>query len=134
MVAREDRLRRETDFERVRSRGRSWSSRLVVVIVLPNDLGRNRYGFAAGKRLGNAVRRNRAKRVLREVVRDLQSSLAQGYDMVFIARNAFVPETSYAAAREQVEGLLKRAGLRATGPEHSERTEPAGADRETTPS
>ena len=111
MIARADRLRNGAEFARVRAAGRSWSARLVVAAVLPNQLGRNRYGFAAGKRLGGAVERNRAKRLLREAVRALHPRLAPGHDIVFIARNALVPETPFVAVRAQVEDVLRRARL-----------------------
>jgi ribonuclease P protein component len=112
MVARELRLRRSSDFDRVRARGRSWSSRHVVVSVLENDLGRNRYGFAVGRRVGDAVARNRAKRLLREAVRALHPDLRQGYDMVIIARNSFRPELTMPELAGQVAELVARAGLR----------------------
>jgi ribonuclease P protein component len=111
MIARADRLRKGSEFARARARGRSWSARLVVAVVLPNALGRNRYGFAAGKRVGGAVERNRAKRLLREAVRALHPRLAAGHDIVFIARNTFTPASSLAEVSAQVEQVLGRAGL-----------------------
>jgi ribonuclease P protein component len=80
-------------------------------VVLPNELERNRYGFAAGKRLGGAVERNRAKRLLREAVRALHPRLTPGHDIVFIARNTLTPETSLSAVSAQVQQVLQRAGL-----------------------
>jgi ribonuclease P protein component len=111
VVARELRLRRADDIDRVRTRGTSWSSRLLVLAVLPNGLVHNRYGFTVGKRVGGAVERNRAKRLLREAVRHAHPRLATGHDLLLIARNSFRDETTLEEVREQFDGLLRRAGL-----------------------
>jgi ribonuclease P protein component len=111
MIARELRLRRDADFDRVRSNGATRTSRLLVMKVLPNGLDGNRYGFAAGRRLGNAVQRNRAKRLMREAARALHPALAAGYDIVFIARNAFDDDTGYQAVATQMTDVLRRSGL-----------------------
>lgn len=111
MVARELRLRSASDFDRVRTRGRTVSSRWFVVKALPNDLGHNRYGFAAGKRFGNAVQRNRAKRLMREVLRELHPHLAQGFDIVVIVRNNVPNDLTYAHVRPDIAELLRRVGL-----------------------
>ena len=112
MVARELRLRRGSDIDRVRSRGRSWTSRLLVLAFLPNDLAHNRYGFAVGKRVGGSVERNRAKRLMREAIRLRHPELTPGHDVLLIARNSFRDETTLNEVAEQLDGLLKRAGLR----------------------
>jgi ribonuclease P protein component len=111
MIARDLRLRRNSDFDRVRAHGRSWSSRQVVLSVLANDTGQNRYGFAVGKRVGDAVARNRAKRVMREVARALDPRLRQGHDIVFIARNSFREDLTMQDVAQQVEKLVGQAGL-----------------------
>jgi ribonuclease P protein component len=112
MIARDLRLRREREFDLVRTRGATQTSRYFVLKVLPNDLEHNRYGFAAGKRLGNAVQRNRAKRLMREAVRLYHPTLAQGYDVVLIARHAFPDDLKLADVWPQVGELLRRAELR----------------------
>lgn len=111
MVARELRLRSPVDFERVRSEGKSWSSDLVVAVVLPNSLDSNRYGFAVGRRVGNAVARNRAKRLMREAARELHPRLSPGHDVVFIARNRVGPGTTQPDIETAMENVLRRAGL-----------------------
>ncbi|MEX1159083.1 MAG: ribonuclease P protein component, partial [Thermomicrobiales bacterium] len=108
MVARELRLRRGSDIDRVRSRGRSWSSRLLVLAMLPNELDHNRYGFAVGKRVGGAVERNRAKRLMREAIRVRHSRLAQGHDLLLIARNSVDDATTLDQVSRQLDGLLAR--------------------------
>jgi ribonuclease P protein component len=112
MVARELRLRRGSDIDRVRSKGRSWSSRLLVLAILPNELEHNRYGFVVGKRVGGSVERNRAKRLMREAIRHRHPELSQGHDLLLIARNSFRDETTLAEVAEQLDGLLRRARIR----------------------
>ncbi|HYI16701.1 MAG TPA: ribonuclease P protein component [Thermomicrobiales bacterium] len=117
MVTRELRLRRGSDIDRVRSRGRSWSSRLLVLALLPNDLGHNRYGFAVGKKVGGSVERNRAKRLMREVIRVRHTELEQGYDLLLIARNSFRDETTLEEVSGQLDGLLRKSGIQTAGAE-----------------
>lgn len=124
MVARELRLRSPIEFERARARGKSWTSELVVAVVLPNDRETNRYGFAVGRRVGKAVTRNRAKRLMREATRNLHPRLVQGHDIVFIARNRVGLETSLSAIAAAMERVLRQAGLLGEDV-------PAGVDRGT---
>jgi len=113
------RLRRKEDFARLRASGRVWRHPFVILSVAPNDLPHNRYGFITGKRLGNAVRRNRARRLLREAVRQAHPALRSGHDMVFIARDAITGQP-FASVHEAVTTLLRRAGLWDDEPGESE--------------
>lgn len=104
----EKRLRKREDFASVYSRGRSWVHPLLRIHVLPNDRGETRFGFVTGKRVGKAVIRNRVKRRLRELAR--QMALRPGYDVVIAAR----PDAAARPYRELGEGLsvlLRRANL-----------------------
>lgn len=111
-MQREKRLTSRREFEAVCSQGSSWSNDLVVLRVLPNDRGSSRYGFAAGKRVGGAVVRNRVKRRLREAIR--LTPTKDGWDMVFIARQAAAAADYHALSRAAQE-LLARAQLLANG-------------------
>jgi ribonuclease P protein component len=112
------RLKSATDFERVRRDGRSHAHPLVVLIArkrAPGEAGPGgelpaRVGFAAGKGLGGAVVRNRAKRLLREAVRRREPQLVAGWDLVFIARRPIVGARQ-PAAQAGVDSVLERAGL-----------------------
>jgi ribonuclease P protein component len=115
-VQRSFRLTRSEDFKRVRRDGKSYAHPLVVLIALnseKNDQPRVRVGVAAGKSVGTAVYRNRAKRLLREALRTLLPSIvsiASGSDLILIAR----PALAYASltdVREALLTLLQRAKL-----------------------
>jgi ribonuclease P protein component len=90
--------------------GKSYAHPLLVLVVLPNDLGETRAAVTAGRSLGNAVRRNRAKRLLREAVRPLLPGTAPGWDLVMVARRPLAEVTSQ-QAQAVLLSLLKRAHL-----------------------
>ena len=102
------RLTRSEDFKRVRRDGKSYAHPLVVLIVQNNDQPRVRVGVAAGKAVGTAVYRNRAKRLLREVMRSLIPNIASGSDLILIARPALVSATIEDTQRALLN-LLQRA-------------------------
>ncbi|MFC1945621.1 ribonuclease P protein component [Chloroflexota bacterium] len=101
-------LNKPAQYARVYENGKSWANRLFVVKASPNELGVARYGFSVGRRVGNAVVRNRVKRRLREIVRSLP--LRAGWDIVVIARGA-AGVASFTEGREAFLNLLLRAGV-----------------------
>ncbi len=102
-------LRRRADFEQVFASGQLVRGRSLAVRVLERGEGPARVGFAIGKRLDKrAVVRNRVRRRLREAIRPLP--LRDGYDVVVLGRRSALT-ASFSALREDVEGLLRRAGL-----------------------
>lgn len=84
------RLRNRDQFRKVYEQGRFVSNRLLAIHFFPREKSISKVGFAAGKRLGNAVCRNRCKRRMRELFRTNQSLLTNEYDMIFIARKAML--------------------------------------------
>ena len=95
-------------FSQIHQEGRSLANNILVLRVLPNDLEWSRFGFVVGKRIGNAVVRNRVKRRLREVIR--QAPLTGGWDAIFIARRGS-DQVSYQQMQRSVENLLQRTRL-----------------------
>lgn len=73
-------------FSKLYRKGKFVACESVVAYFLPNKLPVNRLGITAGKKLGNAVIRNRAKRILREGYRQKEMFFPIGYDIVIVAR------------------------------------------------
>jgi ribonuclease P protein component len=110
MLPKTQRLRRADEFERLRRDGRAVQGRLLLLSCARNDRPYNRYGLVVSKRVGNAVVRNRARRLFREAVRAIDSQCAQGFDIVLIARPALQGQ-SLSTVVAAVSELAMRAGL-----------------------
>lgn len=92
MPAGPGRLRRAAEFERVKREGGHWRGKLCAINAAaraaPEDeqaTGLVRVGYVVSRRVGNAVQRNRARRLLRESIRLLAGRLLPGWDIVLIA-------------------------------------------------
>jgi ribonuclease P protein component len=109
-VQRKFRLTRSEDFKRVRRSGKSYAHPLVVLIVQSNNQPRVKVGVAAGRTVGTAVYRNRAKRLLREAMRTLIPNIASGLDLILIARPGLVSATLEDTHRALLN-LLQRARI-----------------------
>jgi len=110
--SRRGRLSRSADFDRVYRSGDSNGNRYLVLHVFPRSEeaeGPPRLGISVGKKVGNAVRRNRVKRVIREEFWSLEDRVSQTSDYVVVARpdlgNLLDSEGSH-AVRAQIEELL----------------------------
>ena len=106
-------ITKPAQYASVYAKGGSWACNLVVMKTLPNGLTVSRCGFSVSKQVGNAVIRNRVKRLLREILR--LTPLKPGWDIVFVARPA-AATADYANLKRAVEGLLSRACLLETAP------------------
>lgn len=98
------------DFRRAYARGKSFVTPVVVVYVLKNRCHCLRIGITTSKKIGNAVQRNRSRRVIREAARSLAPKIKDGYDLVLVARTKtpFVKSTEVTKALEQ---QLEKAGI-----------------------
>jgi ribonuclease P protein component len=116
------RLRDSADIKRVRGRGLAVAEGPLLAKVLPNRLepAQNRYQVVAGKKQGNAVKRNRVKRLVREALRHLDPSLIPGVDLLILVRGKAEEIPDYAAARALLDRIVAKAGLAGA---------PAGASR-----
>ena len=104
------RLTRSADLKRVRHTGKSYAHPLVVLYVTASDQAATRVAVTAGRGTGNAVQRNRAKRLLRAAMADLFPGVHPGVDLLLIARSP-LPGADFLQTKQAVSGLLARAGL-----------------------
>lgn len=96
-------IKSKRDFERVFSRGRRYNEGLLRIRVAKSDEGvPGRVAFVAAKRLGNAVFRNRCKRVLRESARACGLP-RDGFDIIL-----FSTSRTHDSSPEQVAASLRR--------------------------
>jgi ribonuclease P protein component len=100
-----ERIKRRADFRKVYDQGVRATGRLLTLFILPNGLPVARLGIAAGRKIGGAVRRNRAKRLIREVFR--RNKPAPGIDVVIVPRREVI-EAPLSALEADYLGALKR--------------------------
>lgn len=106
-----ERIRRRSDFQQVYNRGAKVHGRYCTLFLLASTDSFGRLGIAATKKLGGAVQRNRAKRLIREVFR--LNKIAPGYDVVVVPKRELL-DASLTVLEAEYRKLLERA--RRAGP------------------
>ncbi len=110
MLPEEQRLTTDRDFGRVFQYGKSYGDDYLFMKVLSTGNPQTRLGISISRKLGKATLRNRIKRRLRALLRELLPYLAEGYDIVVVAKNSAV-NASFGELRWSLRCLLERAHL-----------------------
>ena len=113
-------IKRNNDFIRLYRRGKSDVAGVLVTYCSRNRRGMNRIGITATKKVGGAVQRNRAKRVIRAAYTALEQELPQGWDFIFVARSRTAHcrmQSVEEAMRQQILGLTAPKPSTAAPPE-----------------
>jgi ribonuclease P protein component len=106
------RVRRRGEFQRVFDLSVRAKGRYLTVLVATNEAGTTRLGIVASRKLGDAVRRNRAKRLLRQIFRQTQSlPVRPGVDVVVIPRRELF-DAAYSNLESDFRGTLTRCAAR----------------------
>lgn len=133
-------LKENYEFRRLYQKGASAVGGCMVIYCRRNRLGRNRLGITVSVKIGNAVKRNRARRRLREVFRLNSPCLRQGWDMVLVARGRTLTapwkelNDTFLRLCKKLELLQDRQGPQNTQAknERQERQEKRGTKKEQT--
>jgi ribonuclease P protein component len=103
-------VKENRDFSRIYHKGRSFVSPVLVTYVIKNRSGNIRYGITTGKKIGNAVKRSRARRVIRASYYQLYSEIKPGHDIIFVARGK-TPFVKSQTVMQAMKKHLESAGV-----------------------
>ncbi len=103
-------LKENRAFKRIYAKGKSYVAPNLVMYTMKNRVGFTRVGITTSKKIGKAVQRNRARRVIREAYRQINSNTNRNLDIVFVARG----RTTKAKMQEVMKEMkysMKKAGI-----------------------
>jgi len=103
-------LKKNHEFKRIYSKGKSAASQCAVVYCRRNGMSQNRLGVTVSTKLGGAVKRNKVRRRLKEIYRLNEEKLSAGFDIVLVARvkSRFV---GYGELESSVMSLFRKLRL-----------------------
>ena len=110
MALRQDVLRYKKDFDRLYKKGRSVGDKYVVVFHIANGLPYTRKAFLASRKVGGAVVRNRARRLMKEGFRTIEKRVKTGKDVLLIARST-INDKKCAEVEDSIRKAFEKGGL-----------------------
>jgi len=103
-------LKENKDFRRLYYRGKSEASPCLVTYVMKSRRRETRIGITSGKKIGGAVQRNRARRVIRAAFSEVEGRIIGSFDIVFVARTK-TTEVKMQKVLSEIEKQLKSLGV-----------------------
>ncbi len=102
--------RGKKDFNAVHNRGRAFTNHALILLIVNDERYNGKVGFAAGKKLGGAVVRNRVKRLMREAYRLNKNFLRRNCGMILVGRK-FLVTAKFKDAEKAFLDLCRKAKL-----------------------
>ena len=103
-------VNKNKEFIKAYRRGQAYVDSLLVMYVIKNRYGFTRFGITSSKKIGNAVKRNRARRVIRESVRAVGFDKSKSVDIILVARGK-TPYVKQQLVQQQLYVMAQNAGL-----------------------
>ena len=111
-MKKKNRIKKNDEFQAVFQNGKSNANRQFVVYQLEKaEQSYFRIGLSVSKKLGNAVVRNRIKRMIRQSITELKDEIDSGKDFVIIARKPCA-EMTYEEVKKSLIHVFKRSGMK----------------------
>ena len=110
MLNRIFRLSKSKEYQYTYRKGLKIPGRYLIAYISANDMSENRFGVVASKKVGNAVKRNKAKRQLRALAWESKGKISSGHDIVIIARQNMVG-ADYKKVEKDFYAVMKKARL-----------------------
>ena len=103
-------LKENRDFRRLYNRGKSIASKTLVTYSMKNRSSFCRFGITTSKKIGNAVERNRSRRVIRAAYQELEPRISGNWDFVFVARG-LTSRVKMQTVKKDMENHFKAMGV-----------------------
>ncbi len=103
-------IKKNVQFKSIYKRGKCIVNKLLVIYIIKNRLPINKLGIVVNKKVGNAVVRNRVRRLIKENYRLKENQISKGYDIIFVSR-VRAKDATYNEVDKAMKHLLKKAGL-----------------------
>jgi ribonuclease P protein component len=110
-MEKEYRLAKREDFNKIYRYGKSVANHQFVLYYLPQPkLEHFRLGVSVSKKIGNAIVRNRLRRMMKEIIRLKKEMMAPHFDYILIARKPCA-EMDYQAMEKSIYHVVRKASL-----------------------
>ncbi len=105
-------LKKNYEFRYVLSKGNYYHGKYLTIYIKKNNLNKNIIGIAINNKLGKAVKRNKAKRIIRENYRLLKNQLILGNSIVFLwNKNIKLEDVDFLSIKNEMINIFQKAGL-----------------------